>query len=134
MLNRRFFIRILTTALILNFLIFGAYAILGLFDYIRHEAYQNLGFFLIWVISLSLVAILSLMGLLKIRLAGILSSFAGMVFYLWMTHGFIDWYFDPFEQGRNGGVLYIALICFGLAALNFVALIGLLKNSRALER
>jgi len=47
-----------------------------------------------------------------------------------MTYGFIDWHFDPMEQGRNGGVLYLALLMACFATLNLSALTVLIKRRR----
>ena len=130
--KRRFLKMALVAALILNMLVSGAYAIMFIHDHIRYDAYRNASFFahLAWVIGLPLVTIFSLMGLFKIKWAAILSCLAGLCFFLWMTYGFIDWHFDPMEQGRNGGVLYLALLMACFAGLNVIAITVLIKRRR----
>lgn len=133
LVSKRVFLKMaLVSALTLNMLVFGFYAIMFIHDHIRYDAYRNASFFkhLVWVIGLPLIAILSLLGLLKINWAGLLSSFAGLCFFLWMTYGFIDWHFNPMEQGRNGGVLYLALLMACFAGLNVIAITVLIKRRR----
>ena len=134
MLKRRISTVVLALALALNLLVSGAYGVMGIHDTLRYDAYHNAGFeHFVWVLGLPLVAILSLMGLLKIRWAAILSCLTGLCFFLFMTHGFIDWHFDPMEQGRNGGVLYLALLMACFAGLNVSALTILVKRRRVVR-
>ena len=127
---------LIITTLLLNLIIFGFYGTQGISDqigYLQHyEIYRGGILFSLknwaFVLGMPFVAILSTMGLFRIRWAALLSSLAGLCFFLFMTYGFIDWHFDPMEQGRNGGVLYFALVTFCLASLNFGAFIKLFER------
>jgi len=75
-------------------------------------------------------ALCSLAGLYKNRWASYLSYiFAGSLYTIF-AFGLLDWYFDPIEQGRNGGLMPIIIICFLIFTLNFVGLICLYKNKQ----
>ena len=81
--SKRGFLKIaLVSALILNMLVSGAYGVMGIHDTLRYDAYHNAGLeHYIWVLGLPLIAILSLMGLLKIKWAAILSCLTGLCFF-----------------------------------------------------
>lgn len=129
---------IINFALAINLLIFGFYAVQGIIDqiaYIKHyEIHKGGALFSLenwaFVLGLPLVAILSALGLFKRLWPALLSSLAGLCFFLFMTYGFIDWHFDPMEQGRNDGLLYLALVTLCLAGLNLGAFIMLYKKRR----
>jgi len=123
-------------ALILNLIIFGLHSVAWISDQIRYiqnyEVYKRAGYFSfsqwMWVFGLPLVAIFSAIGLFRVRWAALFSTLAGLCFFFIMTLSFIDWYFDPMEQGRNGGVLNLALKNFCFAGFNLSALILLIKR------
>ena len=124
------------SALFLNLLIFGFFGLQGVIDQIgylkNYEIFRGSTLFSlrswVWIFGMLIIAIVSLAGLFKMRWPAIVSTLAGICFFLFMTYGYIDWYFDPMEQGRNGGVLYFALITLGLAGLNLISFITLLKR------
>jgi len=76
-----------------------------------------------WPIALpTCAALFALLALYKIRWSIFLAFFLAGGLYAVMAYGLLDWYFDPNEQGRNGGLIPIILICLGVFILNLTGL------------
>lgn len=124
---------IILIALALNILIFGFYIAQGINDYLRYEAYQNAGFFVnfenfaIFMLMIS-AAVFAILGVFKIRRARIASFLSGTCFYALLACYLISSFFDPMEQGRNGGAMPFISICIGLFLINTIALALVFKK------
>ena len=75
-------------------------------------------------------AVFGLFGLWRHRVSQFISFFAGMTFFAAMTYFTFSLLFDELEQGRNGGAIPVSIILGGLALLNLVALVAMLRERK----
>lgn len=120
-------------ALTINLIVFGFYLFQGLHDYFTIEAYREFGFFhnlesgFLFLMTF-FIPILAIIGMFKQGWACLICTLLAAITFAIFTIYLIQTYFDPLEQGRNGGMMPMISVAISLSILNLVAFVLSLKK------
>lgn len=121
---------VIILTLLFNLIIFGVYGLNLMIEvYRRPSIIQNFEKVVLFIVPIIIIGF-SIIGISKNRWSILIASASAASVFAYLFYELIQWYYDPMEQGRNGGTIPIIIIVIGFLVLNIVTFILALKSKQ----